>query len=78
MNTLVVSKGTIQVGKDFVEAVIGAIQSHGSIELRRGQTGEPMLYVWTSTLPIAESEKTLRQCAAKEGLHVQCFKSQAV
>lgn len=75
---LVVSKGTIQVGRDFVEAVTGVMRSHGNIELRRGATGEPMLYVWVSTLDITETEHILRECATRETLHVASFKSQAI
>jgi len=74
---LVVSKGTIQVGKNFVEAVTGEITSHGNIELRRTKTSEPMIYVWVSTLDIASTEHILREAAQREKLHVSCFKSQA-
>lgn len=76
--TLVVSKGTIQVGRDFVEAVTGTMRSHGNIELRRGPTGEPMIYVWVSTLDIADTERVLRECAAREKLHVASFQSQSL
>lgn len=75
---MVVSKGTIQVGRNFVEAVIGPIRSHGNIELRRGSTSEPMIYVWTSTEDISNTERILRDCAARENLHVASFKSQAL
>lgn len=75
---MVVSKGTIQVGRDFVEAVTGTMRSSGNIELRRGTSGEPLIYVWVSTLDIAATEHVLRECAEREKLHVAAFKSQAV
>lgn len=75
--TAVVSKGTIQIGRDFVEAVTGTKLSHGSIELRRG-TNDPMLYSWESTQGIASTERSLRATATREKLRVTAFQSQAL
>lgn len=75
--TVVLSSGTIQVGRDFVEAVTGTMRSHGLIELRRGEGFSPMCYKWVSTQDIAETERILRNCAARESLRVTSLQSQA-
>ena len=69
--TITREKDTLQIGRDFVDAVTGKAASHG------GCTVQGKTLTWTSTLDQRESYRALRQLAEREGKVWGDFWSQA-
>ena len=74
MATIIKEGRTLKVGRDFVDAVTGAAQSHG--ELMTTLNTSPM--PWQSTLPIADTEHVLRVAAKEDGARITYFRSQSL
>ena len=63
----------LTVGRNFVEAVTGTCQSHGTLCLASGRA-----YTWQAMTPIAEAERALRVAAQQDGQRIVYFESQAI
>jgi len=68
---------TLQVGRDFIDAVASKPASHGEIEHANAGPVLDKRLKWTSTLDIASTERYLRANAEKHGARVTYFSSQA-